>query len=515
MAFFMLSVSRIKERKIQMSKNADALRDYLKKLTLYDQSIALMHWNMYTQAPVRSKPAWVDSLSYFSTEAFKLKTAPEYGELLRALKEPEEFDALDPAMKLTVKRYLRDYEKEARVPEKFFSEFVEAQANSAIAWEKAKQTDDFELYRPHLEKMIAMTREMTSYTDPDKETYDALLDQYEEGIDSAKIDVLFEDVKNGVLPLLERIRKAPHPDASLIRKGSYDKNDQMKVQDFLLDYIGFDFECGATAESEHPFTSGLALHDVRVTNHYRPHDGQDFMFSAIHEGGHAIFEQSIDEKYAGTAVGEVNMMGLHESQSRFFENILGRNRNFWTPIYDKIQALLPDLKTVSLDDFYRIMNDVHPSLIRTSSDEVTYCLHVILRYEVEKEIFRGNMPVSELPGLWNDKMETLLGIRPANDSEGILQDMHWSDGSFGYFPSYLLGSIYDGMYLQVIERELGNIDQILAEGRIKDITRWLQTHIHQHGSMYLSSEVMKRIGAGEISAKPLIDYFNQKYSRLF
>ena len=208
-------------------------------------------------------------------------------------------------------------------------------------------------------------------------------------------------------------------------------------------------------------------------------------------------------------------MGLHESQSRFFENILGHNRNFWIPVYDKVQALLPDLSDVSLDDFYRIMNDVKPTMIRTSADEVTYCLHVILRYEMEKAIFREGTPVSELPALWNDKMEALLGIRPQTDSEGILQDMHWSDGSFGYFPSYLLGSVYDGMYLQVIERELGSVDQILAEGRVKDITRWLQTNIHQYGSMYLSAEVMERIGAGPLSAKPLLDYFNRKYSTLF
>ncbi len=498
-----------------MSQKSDALREYLKKITYYNQVLSLMHWDMHTIGPKGGKPAWVEALSYFSTEEFKLETAPEYGEMLRALKEPEEFDALDPAMQLTVKRYLRDYEKRARIPEKFFTEFVEAQANSEIAWEKAKQTNDFGLYQPHLEKMISMTREMTSYTDPNKEIYDALLDQYEEGVNSAQIDGIFEEVKAGLKPLLERIRKAPHPDPSLITRGIYDKDDQKKVQDLLLDYIGFDFNCGATGESEHPFTSELALHDVRVTNHYRPHDGMDFMFSAIHEGGHAIFGQSIDEKYAGTAAGQVNLMGLHESQSRFFENILGHNRNFWIPVYDKVQALLPDLSDVSLDDFYRIMNDVKPTMIRTSADEVTYCLHVILRYEMEKAIFREGTPVSELPALWNDKMEALLGIRPQTDSEGILQDMHWSDGSFGYFPSYLLGSVYDGMYLQVIERELGSVDQILAEGRVKDITRWLQTNIHQYGSMYLSAEVMERIGAGPLSAKPLLDYFNRKYSTLF
>lgn len=283
----------------------------------------------------------------------------------------------------------------------------------------------------------------------------------------------------------------------------------------LLDYIGFDTDAGATAESEHPFTTDLCIGDVRVTNHYKEDDPLSAMFSAIHEGGHAIFGQSIDPAYEGTALEQVNMMGLHESQSRFFENILGRRISFWEPIYGKLGELLPQFRQIPPETFDRAINDVHPSLIRTEADEVTYCLHIILRYEIEKAIFRDNVPVDDLPQLWNDKMEELLGIRPENDAEGILQDMHWSDGSFGYFPSYLLGSMYDGMFLEALEKEKGSVDTILREGRIHEITAWLNENIHRHGSRYTSAEVLERVCGQALSAQPLLHYFNEKYARLY
>ena len=227
----------------------------------------------------------------------------------------------------------------------------------------------------------------------------------------------------------------------------------------------------------HPFTTTLCPGDVRVTNHYYADNPISSIFSAIHEGGHAIFEQNVDKDFWHTAAAQINMMGLHESQSRFYENILGRNPHFWTPIYEKMSALLPEFKTVPFDTFIKAINDVHPSMIRTEADEVTYGLHIILRYEIEKAIFRDNVKTDDLPALWNQKMQELLGITPANDAEGILQDMHWSDGSFGYFPSYLLGSIYDGMYLEAIQKDLGDLDTVLENGRILKNLRKLQLFV--------------------------------------
>lgn len=497
-----------------MSEIRNQFKDYLKTMRRYDHVLTLLYWDLSTQAPEKGVETRMDAINYFSTEEFRLSTADEYGQMLRELSEPEQFDALDEAMQITVKRYLRDYERYKRIPQDFYSSYTEAKTRSERAWEKAKRNADFSEFAPHLEKVISMTKEYVHYMEPDQDPYEVLLDLYEEGIDSATIDRVFQELKEGLLPLLKKIEERPRPDLSAL-EGTYDINAQKEVQDMLLNYIGFDADAGATAESEHPFTTDLCIGDVRVTNHFKEDDPISAMFSAIHEGGHAIFGQNIDPACEGTALEQVNLMGLHESQSRFFENILGRRMSFWSPIYEKLGELLPQFQKIPQETFCRAINDVHPSMIRTEADEVTYCLHIILRYEMEKAIFRDNIAVDDLPQLWNNKMEELLGIRPENDAEGILQDMHWSDGSFGYFPSYLLGSMYDGMFLEALEKEKGSVDTILEEGRIREITAWLNENIHRYGSRYTSAEVLERVCGQPLSAQPLLRYFNEKYSRLY
>lgn len=489
-------------------------KDYLKKIQQYNQAATLFSWDMQTAAPKDSTENKIESIGFFSTEVFRLSTSKEYGALLEELSKPINFSQLDEGMQTTVKRYSRDYQRFQRVPEDFYTELVTTQARSEQAWEQAKEANDFSIFAPHLDKVIAMTKKYVHYMEPDQDPYEVLLDMYEEGMDSATIDNIFSELKEGLRPLLEKINAAEKPDLSAM-EGIYPIEAQKKVQDFLLHYIGFNFNRGTTSESMHPFTITLCPGDIRVTNHYMETLPISSMFSAIHEGGHAIFEQNIDEIYKDTAVSEINLMGLHESQSRFFENILGRNKNFWIPIYDQVCELLPPLKKVPLDTFMAAVNDVHSSFIRTEADEVTYCMHIILRYEMEKAIFKDHVPTKELPALWNQKMQDLLGITPANDAEGILQDMHWSDGSFGYFPSYLLGSVYDGMFLEAAEKELGSLDILLKNGCVKDITKWLNEKIHRYGSLYTSKEVIERICKKEISAKPLLDYFNKKYSQIY
>lgn len=497
-----------------MEETLAKLKDYLKKLKQYHNITALLGWDLATMAPEKGIDSKAEAIGYFSTEAFRLSTSEEFGRILAELMIPEQFQQLNEAMQVTVKRYFRDYQRFQRVPEAFYTEYVTLQAHSQKAWEGAKKADDFSLFAPYLDKIISMTKQYVRYMEPDRDPYDVLLDLYEDGIDRATIDHLFDELKEGLRPLLAKISQAKQPDLSAL-EGTYDIQAQKKVQDLLLSYIGFDFQQGAVAESEHPFTTELGTGDVRITNHYREHDPLSAMFSAIHEGGHAIFAQNIDPSYENTAAAEVNMMGLHESQSRFYENILGRNENFWVPIYGKLGELLPQFKDIPFGTFVRAINYVQPSMIRTDADEVTYCLHIILRYEMERAIFNDEVTTEELPGLWNDKMDELLGIRPATDAEGILQDTHWSDGSFGYFPSYLLGSIYDGMLLEQIEKELGSLNEILAGGRIKEITAWLNKKIHQYGSLYNSGQVIERICGSPLSAKPLLHYFNEKYTRLY
>ena len=498
----------------KMSKTLDELKQYLEKMNRYNHVVTLLYWDMKTGAPKMGFEDHIDAVTYFSTEQFQMATSEELSGLLDRLAEPEEFEQLDDKWKFIVTRMKRDLDRDKRIPKDVYERFVKAQAESGNAWEEAKNASDYSVFAPHLKNMIEMTKEIAGYTDPEKEIYDALLNQYEEGMDSATIDRIFGELKKELIPLVRKILASEQPDDSKF-KGKFDLDAQKKVQKMLLDYIGFSWEKGAVGETEHPFTLNFSSKDVRVSNHYHEDMPLSAMFSAIHEGGHAIFEQNVNPDYDGTVAGSCCYMGIHESQSRFYENILARNKNFWIPIYEKLGELLPQFQEITLDEFYHEINHVRNSFIRTEADEVTYCFHIIIRYEMEKAIFRDHVSVEELPSLWNQKMQEYLSLTPANDAEGILQDMHWSDGSFGYFPTYLLGSIYDGMYLEKIEEELGSIDTILKEGRIGEITKWLNEKIHQYGSTRIPKEVLKQVCGKEVTAEPLIRYFKEKYTEIY
>lgn len=497
-----------------MSTLLDEFKAYLTKMQQYEHVTTLLFWDMKTKAPKFGQAAHIEALTYFSAENFAMSTSETLGNMLDQLAKPEEYEALDDTWKFIVRRMKRDFDRNRRIPADVYEAFVRAQAESGRAWEEAKNENDFSLFAPHLKKMIDMQKEITGYKDPDKEVYEAMLDEYEEGMDSATIDCLFHDLKKELIPLVKKIVEKNQPEDPRFHV-YFDPDAQKKVQWMLLDYIGFRRDAGAVDETEHPFTIGFSSKDVRVTNHYYEHDPLSSIFSAIHEGGHAIFDQNVNPAYDKTVAGSCVYMGIHESQSRFYENILGRNKNFWVPIYEKLGELLPQFREISLDDFYREINHVRNSFIRTEADELTYCFHIILRYEMEQAIFRDHVPVEELPALWNQKMKEYLQITPENDREGILQDVHWSDASFGYFPSYLLGSIYDGMYLETIEQELGSVDELLAAGRISEITKWLNEKIHWYGNTRKPKEVIEAVCGKEVSAEPLIRYFKKKYTEIY
>ena len=484
------------------------------ELVYLRHALSLMHWDLETTAPDGAKEKLSDAMTFFSTESFKKSTSDEYYNLVCALAQPEEFDKLDDVMKFHIKRQKRDLEKMRRVPADFFEEYVRTLNASTIAWPKAKQNNDWDSYKEPLKNTIKAVKKMQKYTDPAKEIYDSLIDQYEEGMTCETIDRVFDELKKELVPLVEKVTSKPQPDHSLFTM-KIPAHKQEELCRFLVEYMGMDLDRFAMGETEHPFTTSMGPGDIRVTNHYHENDIMLPIFSAIHEGGHALFDQNIDRKYDDTAGANVNMMGLHESQSRFYENILGRNINFWKPIWPKVLEIIPEFKDVTLEEFVREINRVQNSFIRTDADELTYCLHVILRYDIERAIFIDGAKVEDLPKMWNDKMQEYLHITPENDAVGILQDMHWSDASFGYFPSYLLGSIYDGMFLEAVEKDLGSIDDILAAGDIKKITGWLKENIHQYGGTRTSKEVLEAVCHKELSAQPLIKYFKDKYNKIY
>ena len=496
----------------------DLLNEYKEKnkeLEYLAHAVALMNYEMETIAPDKGKAKLADSIAFFSTKRFEKATSDEFYDRVCKLSEPSEFDKLDDVYKYDVSRTKEDLDKLRRVPADFFAEHVKTVTASAIAWPKAKQNNDFASFEKPLSETIETTKKINAYTDPDKAVYDALIDGFEKGMTIEKIDKAFGELKKELVPLLDKILSCPQPDHEKFTM-TVPVHEQEKLSDFLLDYIGIDKDAFCQAQTEHPFTESMSITDVRIANHYYENEVLSAIFSTIHEGGHALYEQNVDLKYEGTQGAVLNYMGLHESQSRFFENILGRNINFWKPIWPDVVKIVPEFESITLEDFYREINHVKNSYIRTEADELTYCLHVILRYEVEKSIFIDGVEVKDLPALWNSKMEELLHITPRNDAEGVLQDSHWSNAQFGYFPSYLLGNIYDGMFLETMEKELGSIDDILSAGNIKDITKWLNENIHRYGSTRTSGEVLAAVcGTDELSAQPIIKYFKDKYSRIY
>ena len=307
---------------------------------------------------------------------------------------------------------------------------------------------------PYLKEIIDLTKEMYSYSKPNVDTYNALLDDYEKGITDIQLDSIFKELKDGTIPLIEAISKK-EPVNQHIFKGHYPIHLQEKISNYFLNVIDFDFKSGCLAESEHPFTTNInSPYDVRITTNYDINDIRNSLFSVLHEGGHGLYEQHIDPNLIGTRLNTGTSMGIHESQSRFYENIIGRNLSFWKKHYNKIGEILPSYSCISLDKFYKGINAVEPSLIRIDADELTYNLHVIIRFELEKALFSGDLDVKDLSTAWNDKMKEYLGIIPLDDATGVLQDCHWYSGLFGYFPSYTLGNIYSGQFLSQIEKSL-------------------------------------------------------------
>ena len=347
-----------------------------------------------------------------------------------------------------------------------------------------------------------MTKKYYSYiSNNNNNLYDTMLGEYETGINMNLLDSLFDKLKEYLISLVKKI-KTNSSDIKI----NYSDEEIKKISNYLLNYIGFDLNKGLVGIYPHGFTTKINSKDIRIAieNSNNP---LSFIKTIIHEGGHGIFEENVDyniAKYSNNSLN--NIYALHESQSRFYENILSRNKNFWVPIYDDIKKLLKI--DIDIDEFMDKYNVVVPSLIRTESDEITYGLHIIIRYEIEKEIFNNNLSVDDIPKMWNKKMEEYLGIVPKNDSEGLMQDIHWAECAFGYFPTYLLGNIYDGMLVKLVEEKFGNIDDILKNGDIKKITKFLNKLIHKYGNSYPFKKLVNK----EISVEPLIEFYNNRYN---
>jgi carboxypeptidase Taq len=447
---------------------------------------------------------------------FKMSVSVEMGQYIEQLSEPGTFERLDEVNRKLVKECKKEYDRSKKIPPDKYKAYVVLTSQAESVWEDAKHKADFAMFQPYLEKIVAANLEFIELWGYEGHRYNTLLDMYEPGMTVEKLDKLFADVREKLVPLVSAIQQSNNvPDAAFLKQ-SFDVAEQKKFSLFILNELGYDFEAGRLDESVHPFATGLNPGDVRITTRYLPDDVTSALFGTIHECGHALYEQNISEELIGTPLCTGTSMGIHESQSRFWENMVGRSRPFWNRYYPKLQELYPDrLGNVPVESFYNAINIVQPSLIRIEADELTYNLHIMIRYEIEKALFDGSLSVADLPAYWNEKYKEYLGVDPSHDGEGVLQDVHWAGGAFGYFPSYSLGNMYSAQIRNTLEKELGDLDDITANGQFAAVKEWLVERIYRYGKLLTPHEIVTRITGESLNPEYLITYLKKKYGEIY
>ena len=488
-----------------MNQSFEKLQNQLEK------AMVLFEWDNETAAPKEAAERTAAVIGSLSSQYLDIMT----GEKLKtALEECSgQMSEMTEVEQAIVRETKEEVEKLERIPADEYRSFAELTARATGIWADAREKKDFSLFAPVLKEIVDYQKRFASYQAKEgQKLYDVMLDNYEKDFGMKELDEFFRVVKEGIVPLLkESAKRSEQIDDSFLSAG-YTEEQQEKAARFLAEYVGFDFDRGILAVSAHPFTTNLHNKDVRITTHYLDRIDSS-IYSVIHESGHAVYELGIRDDLTQTPAGQGASMGMHESQSRFFENIMGRNRNFWVPIYGNMQEIFGSpLKEVSLDDFLAAVNKTIPGLIRTEADELSYCLHVLVRYEIEKLMIEENAEIDSLPELWNDKYEEYLGIRPKNDGEGILQDIHWSQGSFGYFPSYALGNAFGAQLYHKMKQEM-DFDGLLREGRADAIREYLREHIHQYGKLKTSRQLLKDATGEDFNPAYYVEYLTERYGK--
>lgn len=499
-----------------MNQLFEQLQPYLDKSIAYDAALTLLNWDIETLAPKTAISNTSKIIGLLSMESYHTLVNPEVKDLITRLSVEQEQKNLTEIQRVIVRKIKKDSDTMDKIPAKEYQDYSELVASSSSIWAKAKESNRFEDFAKTLEKLINYEKKFAQYCKKENETiYDYLLDKYEEGMNTAKLDIFFDKIRSVIVPLLKKIVEKNKVIDKSYNSKSYDIETQKKFCRFLAEYIGFDFNRGVMAESAHPFTTHLHNKDVRITNHYIENNLESAIFSVIHEGGHAIYEMQIADDISLTPVGTGTSMGFHESQSRLFENHFGRNKMFWIPLFDKLKETYKEqLNELSLDDFILAINKVEPSFIRTEADELTYPLHIMIRYELEKQIFSGELKIDELADAWDKKYEEYLGITPPTRTLGILQDVHWSCGMFGYFPSYALGSAISAQIYSDMEKKFP-IETYLKESNLAPIHDYLKENFHKYGATKTTNELLIAATNEDLNVDYYITYLTKKYTELY
>ena len=489
---------------------------YVKKMMSFNEAIGVMYWDLRTGAPKKGAEQRSEVIGMMSSEVFEMSVSSEMKGYLDQLTKEDIQESLNEITRKTVEECRKDYERNIKIPAEEYSEYVVLSSKAETIWEEAKEKADFELFRPYLEKLVAFNQKFVEYWGYNENKYDTLLDMYEPGVTVKVIDRVFNQLREHIVPLVQHVVQASDQPKTDFLFEHFPEDKQQAFSMDILKKMGYDFEAGRLDKTVHPFATGLNPGDVRVTTKYDEKDFRTAVFGTIHEGGHALYEQNLSPKLIGTPLCTGTSMGIHESQSLFWENFVGRHYSFWENNYEKLKSYSTgQFDDVSLEDYYRAINVAGPSLIRIEADEMTYALHIMVRYEIEKGLINGEIEVKDLPTIWNEKMEEYLGITPDNDAVGVLQDVHWSGGSFGYFPSYALGYIYAAQLKNAMLKDLPQFDQLLEKGDLIPIKEWLTENIHQYGKLKEPIEIIKDITGEGLNAEYLIQYLEEKYSSVY
>ncbi|MBP5311585.1 MAG: carboxypeptidase M32 [Clostridia bacterium] len=489
-------------------KLLERLEAYEKTCFALGHAMGILSYDGNTSAPPKSAIVRGETMGELSRMSYELTTGPEAVKLLEDLEAAK--DTLDPVTRRKAVLMRRIFDETDCIPVDEYVEYVKQREESEHVWKTAKQTNDFKLFEPYLQKMFDYARKFALYRAPDKDPYTTQLDSFEKGLTAEKCDKFFGDLKKRLVPIAAKAaEKSADIDVGPISV-PFPVEKQKLLSDYLMDVIGLDKERCALGETEHPFTTDFSKYDVRITTHYYETMPAASMYSVIHEGGHALYELGIGDDIALGMLGSGVSMAIHESQSRFYENIVGRSEAFCELVLPKMKEIFsPLLDGVDVKTFWKMVTKVQPSLVRTEADEVTYCLHIMIRYELEKKMMSGELKAGDLPGEWNRLYKEYLGIDVPSDKEGVLQDVHWSEGLIGYFPSYAIGSAYGAQYLKEMGKEF-DVWEAVRSGNIAKISAWLENKIWRHGKMIDPCELFESI-CGPLDANVFADYLEQKY----
>ena len=489
-----------------------ALSRALETREAYSHARAVMDFDAMTAAPVNSAPRRAETLAALKAEERKLMTG---GALLCALDVLfAHADELDEKTRREAELTRREALRLERIPADALAEHNRLLGVASAAWREAKKRDDFGLFRPYLQGVFESSRRLALLARPESDPYDTLLDENEEGMNAAFLDPFFRGLREALVPLIGRIAKRPKPDASFLH-GHFPREKQLAFSRELMGLMGIDGRRCALGEAEHPYTTFISRNDVRMTTHIYEDRVHANMFSILHEGGHALYELGISEKLEGSPLGHGASAGMHESQSRLYENLIGRSRGFAEFVLPVMKRYFPEaLGGVSPAEFFLAVNRAEPSMKRTEADELTYCLHIMIRYELEKALVSGDISACDVPKEWGRLCGEYLGLVPETDAEGCLQDMHWGSGLIGYFPTYALGNAYGAQILAHMKKEL-DFDGLIAAGNIEPITLWLREHIHKYGMLKTPAELIRSASGEDFDPRYYTDYLTKKFSALY